>query len=732
MEYLAHSAKGDIPEQSYNEHIENVRSMSVKNARAVSEYYSGSHDLLTEMADLCACYHDLGKLERENQKVLRGIISRAALPINHVDAGAAALKDISPNNFLPASIVYSHHIGLPNFSEETARKRNCFRDDHLETRRHTNENLSDLLGIHKSLVSDEGIKNFSGINGDPNVFIRILLSCLVDADHTDTAQNYYKYPKLSKEPQLLPEIRLQKLDDYVNGFAKNSSVRNQLRSEMYRTCRDSYLQENISFCDSPVGSGKTTAIMAHLLYQAHIRGSRRIFVILPFTNIISQSVEVYRKALVLPGEDPEEVVAELHHRADFENEETRILTAQWRAPIVVTTAVSFFETIASNHPSTLRRLHELPGSVIFVDEAHAAMPVKLLPLAWKWMNSFADEWGCYWVLASGSLVKFWNIREISKIQRNVPQIVNEDLRNRLHIYENRRIDYLWDPLPISREELKNKVLDFPGPRLLIMNTVQSAAVMAREFLYYFDNKYGNETKNDKVFHLSTALTAEDRKQVITLVKRKLSDKSDTDWILIATSCVEAGVDFSFRTGFREMASLLSLLQASGRINRNGEYDDSSIWSFSMQDDALLNDNPALKDSERILTRYFQNKERISAELSTRSICDELNISDISKFVDILDLAEKSHSFRDVAEKFRIIDSDTVPVISDKELKEKIRNGNCDWKDIQKKSVMVRRYWIEKLNLPEVIPGIYDWNLSYSDFLGIMDGLLNYLEMKKDG
>lgn len=731
MEYLAHSAKGDIPEQSYTEHIENVRRMAVQNARYASKYYSGDHDLLANLADMCSCYHDLGKLEKENQKVLHGITSRAVLPINHVDAGSAALKDISKDNYLSSSIVYSHHKGLPNFGKERARRGNCFRDDCLETREHTNKNLSDLLDIHESLISDKPKNEFGLINSDPGVFVRMLLSCLVDADHTDTAQNYDSFPKFSREPLLQPEARLRVLDEYVSAFANNTDERNQLRSEMYQSCRNSKINENISACDSPVGSGKTTSVMAHLLSQAIKRESRRVFVILPFTNIISQSVEVYRKALVLPGEDPEEVVAELHHRADFESEDTRKLTAQWRAPIIVTTAVAFFETLASNHPSTLRRLHELPGSVIFVDEAHAAMPVKLLPLAWKWIQSLADEWGCYWVLASGSLVKFWDINEIAKIHRDVPQIVSTDLGNRLNAYENRRIEYPVFHNPISREELKNKVVNSPGPRLLIMNTVQSAAVMARDLSVYYENITENQEENCNVFHLSTALNAEDRATVIDLVKEKLSNKKDTDWVLVATSCVEAGVDFSFRTGFREISSLLSLLQASGRVNRNGEYKNSEIWSFDMQDDPMLKNNPSLQDSIYILSRYFRDGVNISANLSTKAICDELNRDNILDFVNDLDRAEKAQNFVDVADKFKIIDSDTVPVITDEDLKRKIKNGDCNWKDIQKKAVMIRKYWVKKLGLIEIRNGICDWNRSYSKFLGIMEGLLDYIEANKN-
>ena len=127
----------------------------------------------------------------------------------------------------------------------------------------------------------------------------------------------------------------------------------------------------------------------------------------------------------LPGEEPETVVAELHCKADFEDEDTRYLTSLWRAPIIVTTAVAFFETLASNRPGTLRRLHELPGSIIFMDEAHAALPLKLLPLAWHWMKVLEKEWSCYWILASGSLVRFWQIPELVGMEKKQIPILLE-------------------------------------------------------------------------------------------------------------------------------------------------------------------------------------------------------------------------------------------------------------------------------------------------------------------
>ena len=164
-------------------------------------------------------------------------------------------------------------------------------------------------------------------------------------------------------------------------------------------------------CDSPVGSGKTTAIMAHLLNVAASRKLRRVYVVLPYTNIIDQSVRVYCKSLVRVDEAPDLVVAAHHHRAEFDSLTTRHLTCLWNNPVVVTTAVQFFETLAACRTGALRKLHQVAGSAIFIDEAHAALPAHLWPVAWKWLQELKTDWGCYFVVGSGSLSRFWSLPE---------------------------------------------------------------------------------------------------------------------------------------------------------------------------------------------------------------------------------------------------------------------------------------------------------------------------------
>ena len=716
--FLAHSARNNCPAQSYEAHTHGVYEKATQYASDAECYAAKAQGVLTAVVQKGALLHDLGKLDAQNQRILHNPHSgQHHLPINHVDAGSAAL--IAEGSLYAALMVYAHHRGLPDLEAESQREESIFRDEHPELRKHTDSVLNNLLRIHQSIVPFRSGKDAQQYDGDQNVFFRMALSCLADADHTDTATACGQAPEGKELPQLRAKERLAALDRYVSELGGNDE-RSLLRSEMYHACRNAIVSSSFAVCDSPVGSGKTTAVMAHLLQQASRRNARRIFVVLPYTSIIQQSVDVYRKSLVLPGENPEEVVAELHSRADFQDYETRYLTALWRAPIIITTAVAFFETLSSSRPSALRKFHELPGSVIFLDEAHSALPLKLLPLVWRWMNVLSEEWHCYWILASGSLVRYWELDRLSEIQMAHPtitELVNPDLRKKLMSYERNRIMFRWNACPLSRHELIEWVQKAAGPRLLILNTVQSAAVIASDM----SEKFGRPC----VEHLSTALTPEDRNRAITRIKQRLGDPTDTDWTLVATSCVEAGVDFSFRTGFREISSLLSLLQAAGRVNRNGKYVDAEMWSFSLQDDSMLTKNKSIESSSAVLCNYFENDVSIIPELSTRSMNDEISQDDsCMKMIKYLLEQENLMQFQTLDREFEVIDSDTVPAVVDATLAKAIAAGKGDWSTLQKKSVSIRRTKAKSWNMKEIAGDVYQWTLGYDDFLGYMYGVLN--------
>lgn len=715
-EYFAHSPKDGYSAQTYTEHINGVLGNVDRFASVAAHYSANDGKTLLDISKISATYHDLGKLDPKNQAILSGEKSAKALPINHVDAGTAWLFDVDHISILAAVAIASHHIGLPDFVSESIRGHAAFRDDRVKEV--VDAALSAYSQIHDKIINTKPLPNNSMPTGDLSTFLRILLSGLVDADHTNTASHYGKHPE-QEAITLRPLERLAKLDAYAAGLGSSVKERSRLRANMYQDCRDAEVCENIASCDSPVGSGKTTAAMAHLLTQASKRGLRRIFVVLPFTNIIQQSVKVYRDALVLPGENPEEVVAELHHRADFESEDVRHLTALWHAPIIVTTATAFFETLASNQTSTLRRLHELPGSAILIDEAHAALPAKLLSIAWKWIKIYADEWSCYWLLASGSLNRFWEIKEISPFPCDVPPIVTDSLRTSLSTFEIKRVEYKHNLTPQDMEGFAESVQQTPGPRIVVLNTVQSAAVVAE----HFRNTFGRNC----VEHLSTALLPKDRAATLQHVKARLGSPEDTDWTLIATSCVEAGVDFSFRTGFRELASLTSLLQVAGRINRNGEYGVSELYTFCLAENERLKSNPGLKNAAAVLRDLMGAGTNIEPSLTTWAIERELKIYGSDSMSKKLPNHECKKNFPFVDKNFKVIDSDTRITVVDGSTADNIRKGHINWRELQQNSLQIAYYKLQDFRIPQIADGIYYWNLKYDDFLGYMAGVIDNLK-----
>jgi CRISPR-associated endonuclease/helicase Cas3 len=750
---LAHSPRGGVSSQTYFEHVTNVRHEAIRKARSAAAFYDCDRESFVGWVEAAALYHDLGKLDSENQNVFE-LDSRKHLPVAHEDAGVAALWKLRQKE--AAVLVAAHHAGLFSKSEESPpSKKRLFRNERQPPNlngcaidKHVDDHIQEHLTVHEKT----GLCNVAETSNEQlhrcGFTRRVALSCLVDADHGDTARHYGGEVEIAATEPRWGE-RLAALLRYVDGLPEGNTEseknRNFLRKRLFDACRDAPINPHIRACDAPVGSGKTTAVMAHLLRVAAERKSelRHIIVVLPYTNIITQSVETYRKAMVLEGERAEEVVAEHHHRADFDDLELRQLATLWKAPIIVTTAVQFFETIGSHHPSRLRKLHELPGSAVFVDETHAAIPSHLWPQMWRWLETWIHDWGGHLVLASGSLPRFWELDEYKDVIRGnsqmpvplVPDLVTDDsLRDDLMQTEERRIRYrrrLEDSDALDCQSLVDFVVSKkPGPRLLIVNTVHNAAVIAQTI---------HELGHD-VLHLSTALAPVHRDLIVERVKQRLRMRME-NWTLVATSCVEAGMNFSFRTGFRERASTASLIQIGGRVSRGDEFNDAEVWDILLRDDRFRS-NPAISISRNALD-YFTvdelNKMHPS-ELATCAMRREWTSGAEEKARQLIKY-EEGMEYPSVSMECRVIDTDTRMVIIDKSLAEAVRKGEkISRVELMKYSVQIWANKIDKLALEPVThrsrsydSGMYVWDYDYdSDFLGYMKGVLKLEEFISAG
>jgi CRISPR-associated endonuclease/helicase Cas3 len=238
MSYLAHSARLDrgIPVQEYREHVVETRRRAQENAAKAGHYATKYGRLLEVVAALAGEFHDMGKLDDDNQAVLNGSVSAKKLPVQHVDAGVAHLLSLGEQwHQLAAFVSYAHHIGLQSFSAEVNKGDQFLRDE--KTVALTKERLHQYFDRHCQGIGELDVMAPNNIElPKPQLFLRMALSCMVDADHGDTARHYGEAAQY--EPYLLrPLERSRALDRYVSSLGSDTDDRAKARQAVYETCR---------------------------------------------------------------------------------------------------------------------------------------------------------------------------------------------------------------------------------------------------------------------------------------------------------------------------------------------------------------------------------------------------------------------------------------------------------------------------------------------------------------
>lgn len=765
---------------TYHDHICEMLSYGMPLIEHVLSFSSASEALKVTLAQTykaSVMLHDLGKLDEDNQVILRGEAS-GRLPIDHIDAGVAIANEME--NALLGWVIRGHHApGLvnksceKNFNKKIWRYVNIPRDNYmLRGKRHHREepetqdyeNHYQTIAITQKRLQDYKNCQIQACGEYPQVACdlpaegltaRLMLSCLVDADHTSTANYHLQIPMKTFLPtQAHWQTRLDKLANYVNSLDStpyaHKSKRNKLRYDLFEHCMKKPLDDSALFmCSASVGLGKTTAVTGYLLRKAIDCNASRFIVIAPFTNILTQTVRTLRKAMVLDDENPEKIVIEHHHKVDFSNKEMRQYTSSWDAPVIVTTAVQFFETLSSANPSRLKKLHNIVGSIIFIDESHACLPPELLALSWQWLKLLSEQWGCKIVFSSGTMVEFWQNEFLVEENdfRQLPELLSESLATTASELEQQRVAFKQIKNPFGKHQLISYIVDelnnFKGSNpcsLIILNTTQSTAFIAHYLAKHLnENSASLSLQQRQVLHLSTVLTPHDRTKIIDEIERRQVDSEweNKPWFLVATSCVEAGVDLDFQFGYRERCSISSYIQVSGRINRHGKRTDAILYDFVIEPDEEINLHPSFERSREIFAQKWsdliENRDNINT-LVTNSLqnlfLNKGKNTEEKARQQLLIEAENKCNFQNVDREYRIISSETYTVITSESIVKTLKLGYfVDWKDIQKHSVQL---WFNKIQGFNLIPipnaqidKVYSWTdtYEYNDFLGIFAGVI---------
>lgn len=669
LSYYAHSAQDKLGNLLPYEHWQTLQNHSVNVGEMAAEFARvfGAQEIACQTGQL----HDLGKYSQAFNHRLHGGPS-----VDHATAGAKIAIERWGNVIgkLMAFCIAGHHAGLANGNGEGDNRRTLKQRLALQF----GKDIPTLDNLWQQEIKLPETLSAPPLKADTHhpffsyaFFTRMLYSCLVDADYLDTEAFYLKLENKAAERGGYPDLNAlqHNFNQFINAFRrrvaqapvqteaeKRNAALNRLRSEILDYAVEQAAQaQGLFTLTVPTGGGKTFTSMAFALEHAKQHDMRRVVYVIPFTSIIEQNAAEFRKAF---GELGEQAVLEHHSTFDdgkLQGETTkdklRLASENWDAPIVVTTAVQFFESLFADRSSRCRKLHNIAGSVIILDEAQM-LPLNLLLPIMQAIKELAQNYHCSVVMCTatqpavqaenGFYRGFENVREIAP----KPTALFDKLRRTTVQHIGTQTD----------ADLLAKLAEHPQMLIIVNNRCHARSL------------YDQAKHLDGTFHLTTLMCAKHRSQKLDEIRGRL--KNGEPCRVIATSLIEAGVDVDFPLVMRAEAGLDSVAQAAGRCNREGKRpsENSFVWIFAPEEqwkappelaaqaavmrltaDSFSDD---LLSTQAVAAYFAELYQLKGSELDNKKILKKHN--DTGQSLDF--------PFQTIADKFRMIESHMQPLI----------------------------------------------------------------------
>ena len=651
-EFLAHSGGHLLAD-----HLSRVAALAAQ----FSQPFDSAEPAL-RWAYLAGLWHDLGKYRPGFQRYVR----LASNPDAHIEgkvsgrekthsaAGALwAMQQLNqpgrPFGHILAYLIAGHHGGLDDW--DGGLKERLQSED---SRRELTEALAaqpptDILA-HGNVVAHipGGACGFA-------LWVRMLFSCLVDADFLDTEAHFDAGKPARREGfATLVQMRVA-FNNYMAALPVVNTPVNALRADVLRQCRaKAVLPAGFFSLTVPTGGGKTLSSLAFALEHAQAHGKRRIIYAIPYTSIIEQTADVFRGVFKALGD---EVLIEHHSQFDAaaqdETARSRLACENWDAPLVVTTNVQLFESLFAAKTSRCRKLHNLVGSIVVLDEAQQLPPAFLQPIL-DVLNLLVAHYGVTVVLCTATQPAL-NSSTYFDASKNL-----RGLENVREIID--RPDALFDALKRVIVELPP---DWTTPTawadiatqlsaedcvLAIVNTRKAARELQR-------------LMPEDTLHLSALMCGAHRKDVIAHIKERLKAKREGRDLLplrvVSTQLVEAGVDIDFPVVYRALAGLDSIAQAAGRCNREGRLHGQGRVVVFVPPERLPLGHLRKGADACISTLHGQAHDPLARALFDRYFKEFYHSVDLDshRIVDKLKVEPRTLAtqFRSAAEAFQLID-----------------------------------------------------------------------------
>ena len=651
MKYLAHVREEDKAEQPLIDHLLQTAEISSKFAKEFDN---------EEYGYLCGLIHDLGKYSDAFQRRIRG-----GKKCDHSTAGAREIFKSAPFGKFLAYCAAGHHSGLQNAGS----KLDVDFDGTLYSRLSSEYNIDESYKAYEEEIpqklevkSHPKIKPLNKAGFSYSFFIRMLYSCLVDADFLDT-EKFMKNGQTNRSIEYDFESMLKSLNIKMDKFKNSSGIINEKRAEIFNSCvKKANSERGLFSLTVPTGGGKTLSSMAFALNHLIKNGMKRIIYVIPYTSIIEQNAKEFTDTF---GGN---LILEHHSNYDFNNSEDdyndikRLSSENWDMPIIVTTNVQFFESLFANKSSKCRKLHNIANSVIIFDEAQM-LPTDFLTPCIRAISELVHNYKCTAVLCTATqpaiIDMFPNEIEVTEIYENTDEIYQ--IFNRTRIVQREVIE---------SSDLANEVNGL-NQALVIVNTRKHAL------------KIFSMLNGKNIFHLSTLMCPAHRKKVVEKIKELL--KSGEPCKVVSTRLIEAGVDVDFPIVYRASAGLDSIVQSAGRCNREGNLRDvngnlivGEVHIFTPEDEFVNNQPSAFKrpiETTKIINSLYDD---ITSPQAIKDYFEKLYFFESEKGLDIKGIvksleegmtmksrnpdAQLNFNFETIAKKFKLIEDNTFPII----------------------------------------------------------------------
>jgi CRISPR-associated endonuclease/helicase Cas3 len=727
-----------------------------------------------ELGKYAGLWHDLGKYNPDFQTYLddchTASLNNQKPPtkkVPHAIHGAILAAELCPDI---APLIYGHHRGLPDYSAFEGQLNNPQAEGLLISILASAK--SEGIKIDLDLDFDELLSRLPDPEDNPyarEVFDRLLFSCLIDADRLDSERfdNPETFRLRDNKPTIeqLWQIFDLKQKEFVGKKQEELTAKNKIvfdvRQEVYQHCVNTALTKpGIFRLTVPTGGGKTLSSLAfglqHILANPIENVDRRVIMAVPYTSIIEQTVKVYRNVFAELGQ-----IAVLEHHSAIQYDpkskdesseadegaidvqrQARLATQNWDATLIVTTTVQLFESLFSNRTSKCRKLHNIIGSVIILDEVQT-LPIALRESICSMLAELVERYHVSVVLCTATQPVLEG--DDGYFKGFKPESITDIIpvaKSREHFANLKRVKYDLSAIQAntkwSWQELTDRLNSHPSA-LVVLNTRKDALKVINSLnsspVEYFE-AVGTEArvkiaiKDSQVLHLSTLLCGAHRQLVLAEVRSRLEDNKDC--ILVSTQVVEAGVDLDFPAVYRVLGPLDRIVQAAGRCNREGNMDElGQVFVFELEEGSM-----PPKGSE--YAKATGKTQQILQQAQLEDLHQPQIFTNYGNALYQLESADK-HTiqqdrenclFETVASKFKLIDDDTYPVIicfndEVEKLLRKIKHRGLftsDYRDLQPYTISIRQFEFRRhrKSIEQPIAGVefYIWNDTYDPIKGL--------------